>query len=685
MQVYNHLFLCWSHRLDTPSGIFQDGCSLSVFSDPDFISLKHLPPIKAVSPVDIARSVFTRRSHLMVHFSANCLDYDVLEKITSFLGQHDLSVLCRTCKEWRAAALRPLYSHIYITEIPSLPSSTGVQKLQQLQSWTIVYNGLSDPCCPLRLLDRTLANSSSLCSLVEEIATDDTVFVIFKLQGWIRRYFSGENTSLKSVFYGNVPLSHFLIGYDSLRSVYLSVSVLHRLTTIQIRNIQDLIGVCQFAKNNNVDLQIRKVCFYLTDTLSHNSTPFDKNLSNALSRVTHCEIESSSNRALIFLRGLEKTYGPDVFPRLKSFSFSHFHSSSNNSTDVRGQHTSTYSDLNLFSSMSTIEELSCRIGCSYLPLNTAIENEDAFEAIYVSEQNTCRCLPLFFDSLNELIERNTISLLVVERIGPLCASDPYAIYHFKRNLATMLSKVKLVHSIKTLILDLGCQLMPNWAERSNNTSLAKSMNYANNLILRYIRRLDSTCAKIPDYFQSFFFWMNFRSESGSNLVELVAHHCSQCRQTFRDIKDFVSVNSEIQFYLDPTYKKPSIEFFYDLFELLLVIRKDPALAYAMQKESTKKGRNPESRKLGVSQLKYSIPFSGEIAGIVEKNLLNCGFSLHSIFHHERYMDLIDSRGVKSANHEKIRCGCEGNEFQRFLIFIEHFSQMPKKLSGTKVN
>lgn len=601
--------------------------------------------------------------------SANCLNHDVLKIICNFLEQKELSVFSQTSKEWRSVALKPLYSRLYITERISKSTRGGIQGIRNC---SIVSNSLNDSDCPLKKLDRSLGNSLFLCSLIEEIYIDDTVFVLFKLQGWIRRFFSSRHCNLRSVFYGNIPMSHFLIGYDSLCSVYLKASILRLLTTIQIRNIPDLIGICLYAHDL---LQLRKLYFYLTDKFSIESTPFSEGVALAFSRITHLVIKSSSKCDLLFMKHLRDVYGPLVFPCLKSLSFSHYHRDLINPNYEGREFKLTLDDLIQTIDISCLEELNCKIGCSRIAVVQELEDEGHFETIYEREEDTCSCLVLFCERLSTSLMGSSVKKMCIERVGDPLVSNPYAIYHFKRHLATFLSKLRGNHKIRSLVLDLKTELLPPWRGHLDNPSLVKSMNYANTLFLQNVKGLELKRITIVDYFESFVVWKKNIMPGNVELMEFCANHCSQCERAYGSLKEFVSVNSKIQFYLDPTYNKGLSEFFYDIFYVLLSIKKNPMFAYVTHQESVKNGNRSHGRNLSFSQEDDYIPAPDRITQSLVQELLNGGFSLHALFCHDTYLDLVNSRGPQRGKRKTIPCSCRGDELMRFIDLLEHSSRI----------
>lgn len=611
----------------------------------------------------------------MVKPTASRLNHDVLSVICSFLEQGDLSAFIQTCKEWRSVALKPLYSRIYITERLPQSSLTTKNGTEGNMRWSIVSNSLNNSTCALKKLDLTLGQSQFLCSLIEDICVDDTVFVLFKLQGWIRRYFSGGNCNLKSVFYGNIPGSHFLVGYEGLSAVYLSVSILRLLTTLQIRNVSDFIGICRFAESNKIDLRLRKVHFYLTDTFSHESTPFDEGVALAFSKITHLEIKSSSNWCLLFIKQLHNAYGPSIFPRLKSFTLAHYHGNLINPSDERREEKLALDHVTQIFDVSALEEFNCKVGCSHLPLVHEPNSDGHFEAIHEVDQSACSCLPNFFEELSGILAESSISKLIIERIGTLFVSNPYITYHFKRHLATFLFKLKGKNGIKSLILDLKSELLPQWRNNLEDRYLAKSINYANDLLLQGVNGLGANKILVVDYFEGFVVWKAALFPRNTGLLEFTADHFSECKQIYEGIKDFVSVNSKIQFYLDPTYKKDFSEFFYDLFRVLLVVKKNPLFAQVMHQESAKNHNRSQERNLGMSQAEDFIALPDEISQPVGEKLLSGSFSFHNVFRHDTYFDLVNSRGVQSGKRRTIPCSCQGDEVKRFVNLLEHSSQL----------
>ncbi|EEQ38759.1 hypothetical protein CLUG_02885 [Clavispora lusitaniae ATCC 42720] len=605
--------------------------------------------------------------------AGTCLNHDVLKIICGHLCQKDLVAFVQTCKEWRSVGSKHLYSHLYVTDKVARLPENAPESLPKPSKWAIVYNSLHDSSCSLKLLERTLGESPSLASLVEELHTDDTVFVLFKLQNWARRFFSDPSCSLRSVHYCNVPIAHFLVGYDSLCAFYQTTPGLGMLTTIQAKNIQDLSHLAHIAKESNTSLNIRKISFCLTDTSSHEITPFDEEVKKVFSDVSRCQVISSSDWALRFLKNLHESYGESLFPSVKHLELTHVHGGPSNSHGPHDESKEVKLDFgilkNLFS-ISQLESLDCRIGCSHVPVVTGVSEESDFESVYEAGLDCCMCLHSFLTHLKNNLSPS-LRYLCLERRGSSFCSNPYSTYQFKRELADLFANIRETHGLRTLILDSKSELVPPWGLHLDDDILIKSINHANTLLMRSIRGLGVDDTKIIDDIEGFVVWEEYSKGTNLGSMEFTANHCSECMETYQDIMDFVSVNAKIQFYLDPTYKKSLSEFYYDLFGVLLLVLRNPMFAQVMFKESSRHGNSESERSFNNAKIANFLPSCDEISSSMGEMLLSGCLSLHDLFRHDSYLDLVVRNGYAHSKRTKIPCKCKGNEVQRFVKLLMH--------------
>lgn len=645
------------------------------------------------------------------------LPYNIQDQILGNLHQIDKVQLSYTCRAWFNICIENLYSSIYITErkfpIEEAYNYYEDDKRGNLHNWTIVKSDLRQNS-PIKLLERTLAeNSEAIGSKIRNIVCDDITFILFKLNSWNRRFKLSHQ--LHSIFFANVPLNHLMTIYDDLDKFY-THSVGLNLTSVQLFNFNDLRKFTQMTR-------LRNISFYISDLLSLEVKPLTKiekqSIIKCLRRLESIEIVSTHNLSLNFLENIETELGSELdlgellFPNVSTISLNHTHGQTNvndrynfsSRYDLSKEKKLEFSILKRLFNLQNIKSMKkLKIGCNHIQQlrDSRRDLDDVLDEQLseISDNENCNCLRTF------LVEMDfpNIETFNIVKDGHTILVNPFSLYYFRNQLINLLKRRGRFSKLKSLSIDTQCTIYPFY-EFQNDTkfhSIVTKFNLQSKELLDVIRtKKQIEKVDFPDYYQSMYVW-----EIAVKMIEsesIIHCRCANCMAVNQNIVNFLKTNKKIQFYLNPTSLKTFNQYYFDLIEVILRILKNEGSDLRGRNNCNGSTARPDdsiSKISPVAQQQIYIENQDEIMALVNNESApwrNKEISLHSIFQHESYKELVNYNFVRdlsrvltsdaynargSYNPYEITCECTGGELKEMIEYIQH--QVNRKEHGIPI-
>lgn len=575
------------------------------------------------------------------------LPHDVLSLVLQDVCQRDVANLAATCRHLHQPAVERLYRRLLITD----------KKYPADPTWSYVANSIHG-VSPLRRLEQTFRNHSSLMCLVEEIVVEDVVFMLFKLSTWQTMLEPhATHLRLRSLYFGGVPMSHFNTAYDDLLAFYKS-PVGQTLRQIQVRSLGDLEVLAKGLNN------VSEIMFTIVDVADLHAT-YSSSVEHLLRGVTRLVVVSSHHLSLRLLKSIGDVYGQIL--HLEHLELNHCHGTSQGSLysglDTRLDVTAITGAINLQNTLS----LCLEIGCAHLRVPTVSEVATFDPALL----DSCPCLGEFLEKLDVSPKH-----LTLKRLGQQASSNPHAVISFKDDVCHFLSKASPLH----LVLDSGCTVLrrPEYHQKFAST---------NRKLLYVIGKLHLRLLHIEDYAESFLIGRDM----------LYTPHESIRRR----IDSFIDTNSRIQFYLNPLVTKSVADYKRDVVESVLQILHNPHFVDSFPRGTSSMGPVEDETKKpkgSFSSQVLSLP-RGVSGGLPQVNL-------HDLFRHDTYKELVNynmmrdllnrrwivkgsglstTASVEMANSMDIQCGCCGREFAMFKAILRNNLRPPVKCNRVMLN
>lgn len=549
-------------------------------------------------------------------------------------------------------------------------------------AWSVVPFSVSSSESAFKKLEAALSHPET-AALVDKVITDDISFVLFKLRFWQSRFFATKGP--RTVYFGNVATNHFSIGFDDIFHYYTAAgSSLYNLTNIQMRSVLELSLLLHnkdVQKFHNVKLN-----FHITDiggvTLD-DVDPKTADLRAFFVKVSDLHILSVHNLGFLFLRQLRHCFGSRLFPHLETFSINHIHGQT---TGMDRFNFNSLYDLSMEMELSTHELVQCidiaqlrnlelNIGCNhiYCPRsNNVLPLLDE-----VDEEEYCGCLPRFFTKLGTILcEFESLESISISKMGHLVVTNPYSMFHFKRTLCHFLGEVR---RLKRITLDTNAAMYP-YHDMVADQQFREMVRVFIRQNAQLYRALVCACdtPEFVDYFESVHIW--YMSSATTD-----ACGCKSCAETKQKMYDFVDLNRQIQFYLNPTVVRSTSEYLYDLIATVCDIMRRPY--HYRNGDPSQTGMSPggfssKAKVAAARQITSPEPAMFAVMRLVADPVKMSKVSLHALFNHNNYKLLIcPAHNVAERSRcwaPELTCGCDGTELGKFAKYIQHQAAEERK-------
>lgn len=597
--------------------------------------------------------------------SGNLWNEDVLYHLCNHLNQKELHSASLTCKLWNKVANRRLYSHIYISESPSQKHVTQVlyEDWPIVERPSIVRNDLRNPNCTLKLLENSLLCNVDLADLVHFISISDLAFILFKLKSWGLRLFSKR---LRFIRLCDLPLQQIALGFDCLMSFYKIETVMDAIQEVHVEGFKDFIQLVTHADNIQRQLRISSLFIYSCDDDGMNVYAKSSQVMNVLGQLKRLSVCSNSQVCLQVFSRLRETYGDGCLSNIEVLSFLHFHMTGP-SLDHQSQKKLALTDISALLGIELLKSLIVNIGCQ-ICFQSSLHG-----SFNPDERPQCDCLQQFFEELLDLVLNcSSIERISIKNLQNKLQPNLTATFHFKILLSDFLESINLAGiSLKLFALNTSCELaLPDTVPVP---FLVDRMNTVNETLMFQLSQLEANVVAILDYFESFLSWSGqYRSKDSG--VHFLSTHCEECKKSSQKMEKFITVNSNIQFYLNPIYKTTLTELRYNLLQSLLQILNCPSFA-----------------RFKFNQNNRNVPSSNEINQFISNNngsqiidqdlLLDEDLSLHHIFRHNDYKRMVERPSREFDKVSEVCCDCDGYELATFAQSLRHVLEDSKLSNG----
>lgn len=636
------------------------------------------------------------------------LPLDILNSVCSSLCQTDLVNLALSCKSLHFAAREALYSNIYIAEkavsirekehLYAIGNTANSRKLQTLHNWTVVGSCLGKTTNSFKLLERSLAANYKLAEAIKNVLCDDITFVLFKLKSWGRRFFNESlKINLRLIYFGSVPLNHLNIAYDDILGFYrMSNKTLLNLTTLQLRDLLDL-SLLVADVSDVQRMRVTSLSLNMTDMSGVELLGFDRTdsvkLKTILKNVTTLSIVSVHNLSLRFISALQAWLGAEkVFPNVVSLAINHIHGQTSNTDrfnfnsryDISKETKLDFGFIASSFNIHLLRSLDLRIGCNHV--QSPLLAESSFYDVFGEDSGDgdhCACLSKFIYDMSACVSKgSSLRKLSVAKLGESVVTNPYGVFLFKQLMISFLETlIKELLQLHFLRFDTSCTVFPFYnfdSENSQFVNMVGSLRHQNEILLETLNQLDLPRLELPDFVESYYLWdMADAFLRNGNSIAL-ACDCLHCKLTQLKWQEFVHVNQKIQFYLNPTVNKSYHQYYFDILQSILSILREPKVV-SLSLPSEKSDETEQRAKASVSEQAQSFVLNNgqEVMQVVHGDIDLVDLSLHQLFRHGTYKDLVNYHFVKNLMRgEKIReyeieCGCRGNELKVFVTMLVH--------------
>lgn len=615
-------------------------------------------------------------------------------QIFSYLTQVDKVHLSRTCKEFSRVCKDSLYRNVYITE-RTFPIQEAYSYFESqycgavnsaFHEWTIVRSGLNADSS-IRLLERTLQDSSENHGKIETLLCDDITFVLFKLNSWSRRF--GLSSSLRRIYFGNIPLNHLVTVYDDLLKFYLREPHL-RLNYLQLTSFDDLVKFSDLSSS-----RLTGISFYLCDIRSLEvpalSSAKRRDILECFQFLTTLEVVSVQNLSMTFLENVYQALRGEtddaegvLLPHCTKLSLNHTHGQvfssglynfSNNYDSANEKELDVFALKKVFN-LGRLRDLKLQIGCTHI-----YKGYEAILDVSLNE-NKCSCLHNFLGSLDV----NNIERFKIIRDGQSINENLNAVFHFREELSTFFKRGAF-HRLKLLSIEVTRDIIsygdytPQEIWEACRSLERQTWGYFHSL--KHIKLL--RVLQLPDYYQSHTVLRMYENYY-INGIFLDLEHCNSCRETAKFFKNFLQANEKIQFYLHPLNAKSKDwqDNYFELVRVIFEIFNEDSGKDSYVKTSSISGA------MSLESLKPSKFIPGgdffEIMKLVNNDSTpwrNKEISLHSIFRHDSYKELVynfvtnlsrvstNTEEREKLNPFEIKCKCKGDELIKFIHYLRH--------------
>lgn len=606
------------------------------------------------------------------------LPEDLLQNVFSRLDQGNKVNIGRVCRRFNALVTPLLYANLFITSskfsterFRDIKDSTSEYELSK---WSIVTFSFSESDCPFKQLELSLSHPSR-AALVDKLITDDISFVLFKLKFWQKRLFQTKGP--RTVYFGNVATNHFSIGYDDVFRYYMSIEDwVCNLTNLQMRNIPELhqlLAGVDVLRFHNLTLN-----FHITDiggiTLANLEKRDPTQFPHFLIHVSHLRVFSVHNLGLLFLRNLRKVFGDELFPSLRTLSLNHIHGQTtgtdrfnfNSLYDLSMEMELSLQDILRIVNVDRLEKLELSVGCNHIYCSRDGMLPHLAE---IEENEYCGCLNRFFKELASNMDRfRSLKSISISKMGHLVVANPYSIYHFKKVLILFLQRIP---RLKNITIDTNSALYPyhNMVADKRFREMVEIFNVQNSELYGVLKN-SCECLDYVDYFESVHIWRMATAKTDSCL-------CNSCQDTKERMFEFVGLNRQIQFYLNPTIVKSSSEYLYDLIATVCDIMRRSYYYRSGDAMTSNMGPAGISTAKAAAARQISSPEPGlfAIMGLLADQIKLPQISLHDLFSHNNYKQLIcPAHNIAERARcwaPELTCRCDGTELRKFAQYIQH--------------
>ena len=153
--------------------------------------------------------------------------------------------------------------------------------------------------------------------------------------------------------------------------------------------------------------------------------------------------------------------------------------------------------------------------------------------------------------------------------------------------------------------------------------------------------------------------------------------CNSCQDTKERMFEFVGLNRQIQFYLNPTIVKSSSEYLYDLIATVCDIMRRSYYYRSGDAMTSNMGPAGISTAKAAAARQISSPEPGlfAIMGLLADQIKLPQISLHDLFSHNNYKQLIcPAHNIAERARcwaPELTCRCDGTELRKFAQYIQH--------------
>ena len=604
---------------------------------------------------------------------------DLLQNVFSRLDQGNKVNIGRVCRRFHALVTPLLYANLFITSSKfsarDFRDARDYACESELSKWSIISFSFSDADCQFKQLELSLSHPSK-AALVDKLITDDISFVLFKIKFWQKRFFQTKGP--RTVYFGNVATNHFSIGYDDVFRYYMAIgNGACNLTNLQMRNVPELqqllrgIDVLQF---HNLRLN-----FHITDiggiTLANLEKRDPAQLLQFLTHVSELRVFSVHNLGLQFLRNLNHVFGDLLFPSLRTLSLNHIHGQTtgtdrfnfNSLYDLSMEMELSLQDILRTVNVDRLEKLDLSVGCNHIYCS----RDSMLPRLADLEENEyCGCLTRFFKELaSNMFRFPSLKSISISKMGHLVVANPYSMYHFKKVLIQFLQRIPRLHKIT---IDTNAALYPyhNMVADKRFREMVEIFNTQNSELYGVLR---NSCEILDyvDYFESAHIWRMATAKTDSCL-------CNSCQDTKERMFEFVGLNRQIQFYLNPTIVKSTSEYLYDLIATVCDIMRRSyhyRTGDAMTSNMGPAGVSATAKAAAARQISSPEPGLFAIMGLLADQIKLPQISLHDLFSHNNYKQLIcpahDIAERARCWAPELTCRCDGTELRKFAQYIQH--------------
>ncbi|RLV85681.1 hypothetical protein JA9_001975 [Meyerozyma sp. JA9] len=604
---------------------------------------------------------------------------DLLQNVFSRLDQGNKVNIGRVCRRFHALVTPLLYANLFITSSKfsarDFRDARDYACESELSKWSIVSFSFSDADCQFKQLELSLSHPSK-AALVDKLITDDISFVLFKIRFWQKRFFQTKGP--RTVYFGNVATNHFSIGYDDVFRYYMAIgNGACNLTNLQMRNVPELqqllrgIDVSQF---HNLRLN-----FHITDiggiTLANLEKRDPAQLLQFLTHVSELRVFSVHNLGLQFLRNLNHVFGDSLFPSLRTLSLNHIHGQTtgtdrfnfNSLYDLSMEMELSLQDILRTVNVDRLEKLDLSVGCNHIYCS----RDSMLPRLADLEENEyCGCLTRFFKELaSNMFRFPSLKSISISKMGHSVVANPYSMYHFKKVLIQFLQRIPRLHKIT---IDTNAALYPyhNMVADKRFREMVEIFNTQNSELYGVLR---NSCEILDyvDYFESAHIWRMATAKTDSCL-------CNSCQDTKERMFEFVGLNRQIQFYLNPTIVKSTSEYLYDLIATVCDIMRRSyhyRTGDAMTSNMGPAGVSATAKAAAARQISSPEPGLFAIMGLLADQIKSPQISLHDLFSHNNYKQLIcPAHNIAERARcwaPELTCRCDGTELRKFAQYIQH--------------